>query len=401
MSDGRIDDQMIEISDPDEVPVGGEPPLKVVIEYRERGIPWMLIPPLLMLCAVGAILGYRKLAPQVNPPVPRVAGVAPSVTPPVIDSAVTPAGEPSKGDGSTTGQPPSTTPAVSVATSEPPAVPPQEKPVASTAISVEPEKPTLELPPVAAEKPTEADKPVESSTFTQVTGLGFDPKALEAEKKADAQNPPADSAIAPAARQEGAREPGLPAAADNQNLPREVDPEILPPDPKLARVRQKKRAVERASEAIQQVEADRVRFHNDLREICRISRADYLKEVVELSNRYGMQVDPKVKLLAQERLGKTGRYAGADRLTRIDVLRAVGFPEPLILEDVFKNYETQRIGERSGPRDENEAMHRAILFLLRFAPGQPASPSSRPTASRSVPAPPQPGPASRSNPGPR
>ena len=63
MIDDRVKDGMIEIGDPAEEPTTAQPPPRVVIEYRERGVPWMLIPPLLVISAVGAIIADHKYAP--------------------------------------------------------------------------------------------------------------------------------------------------------------------------------------------------------------------------------------------------------------------------------------------------------------------------------------------------
>jgi hypothetical protein len=56
-----------------------------------------------------------------------------------------------------------------------------------------------------------------------------------------------------------------------------------------------------------------------------------------------------------------------------------------------------KIGERNGPRNESEAMHRSILYLLRYAPGQRAA-AAKSAATRPTPPPPSPAPAVLSNP---
>ena len=381
MAEGRIDDEMIEISDPNDETVGVEPPPRVVIEYRDRGVPWMLIPPLLILSAVGAVVGYHKMARDDGPPRAVTVATAPEL--PTVDIAAELAKI----------EPPSTVPAAEAKPVEPPSVAieaPADPVTLPPVVAAEPAVPIV--PPAEPAPPAGPEKPAEESRFPKVTGVGFDPKAFEAAKKEEA--PPADPAITPVARQEPARV----APPVDPNLPTEVDPDLLPPDPRLARVRQQERAIE----AIKQVELDRTRFHNDLREICRIARDDYIKEVIELSNRYGMQLDPNVKKEAIKRLGETGRYAGADRRTRIEILREIGYPETLVLEDLFDHYEKLRIGERNGPRNPSEAMYRSILSLLRYAPGQKTTPA-RPTIARppqtSIPAPPAP--AFFSNPGTR
>jgi hypothetical protein len=379
MTEGRIDDEMIEIGDPNEEPVAAEPPPKVVIEYRERGVPWMLIPPLLIISAVGAVMGYHKLTQDMIPH--RVVTV--STVPPVDIAAELKIPElPRTLDGPEAR--PTEVPSVPIDKLPDPVILP---PVA-TAEVVLPPVPLVELPPAP-------EKPAEPSKFPTATGVGFDPKALEADRKGEP--PPADPALTPVARQDPPREPARVAVPDEKNLPREVDPDLLPPDPRLAKVRQQERVVE----AGKQVEADRVRFHNELREICRIARDDYIKEVIELSTRYGMQVDPKIKKLAGQLFGQSGRYAGSDRQTRIDVLRAIGYPETLVLEDIFTTYEKGRIGERNGPRNVSDAMHRSILFLLRYAPGQRAANAKAVVRPPQPPVPAPPAPAFLGNSGAR
>jgi hypothetical protein len=375
MPEENANDGMIEIGDPFEESAAVEPPPRVVIEYRERGVPWMVLPPILVICAVVAVTAYRKFAPVLVLESPRTQAVAtvprqPETLNP-LPAVATPA--------SSTPTQPQAPVEVAGWPVEKSAIPDPSTPI----LPVEPPKPVVELPVVAEPTPV-AEKPAEPANSPSVTGVGFDAKALEAEKKAEL--PPTDPAIAPAARQDAPQEPARPVITDEKNLPVEMDPELLPPDPRMARVRDQ----QRAEEAVKQSELDRIRFHNDLREICRISRDDYIKEVIAVSNRYGMQASPKSKKAAAALLGKNGRFVGADRLLRIDVLRAVEFPEPLILEDIFDNYEKGRIGERNGPRNANEAMYRSILFLLRYAPGQPASPVRAANRPAQVPRPPSP-----------
>jgi hypothetical protein len=51
-------DHLIEIGDPEEEPVVPIPPSapQVVIEYRDRGLPWMLVLPLLVTAAALAVM---------------------------------------------------------------------------------------------------------------------------------------------------------------------------------------------------------------------------------------------------------------------------------------------------------------------------------------------------------
>jgi hypothetical protein len=346
MVDGRVNDEMIEIGDPTEEPTVAEPPPRVVIEYRERGVPWMLIPPLLVLSAVGAVLLYTKLAPHPNSrEQASVAKIVESLGPPpaeVPEASV----------------PPVETPIVPVARPELKAdeVPP---PIAPPSNPVEPVSPFL----IPVEPTPEPPKVPEPAPFPRVQGLGFDPKALEADRKAEA---PADPALAAVARQD---------RPDDRDLPREIDPDLLPPDPRQARVRQQQRKLELA----RKIEDERVRFHAELKVICRKFREKSAPKIFEMSKGFDNKLDPSAKTAAIGLLGKTGKFAGADRRARIEVLRSLGYPEYLILEDLFETYEKQQIGERDGPRDFDEACYFTALFLLRNPPRQMSS-SSRPVS---------------------
>ncbi len=329
MIDGRVDDGMIEIGDPTEEPTAAEPPPRVVIEYRERGVPWMLIPPLIVLSAVGSMMAYQKFVPPSGRP--HLTSVS---KPPSTDEVVAPTSRPDPS--STTTTTPPTVATVNTA--------PVEK-------SVEPPAPPMKseelptIPPAATpaspfELPTEPPKPADPATLPRVQ-VGFDPKALEADRKPEATG---DEAISPASKENRpdrpAQELDQPATPFEREQPTEVDPDLLPPDPRLARVRQQ----QRLAEAIRQIELDRVRFHADLKLVCKNFPDRGPRELKELFKRYSTQLEPASKALAIKLLGKSGQFAGADRATRIDVLRASGYPESVILDDIFISYEKSRIG---------------------------------------------------------
>ena len=331
MAEAQIDDGMIEIGDPNEEPtpaeVATEP--RVVIQYHERGgVPWMLIPPLLVVSAVSAVLLFQKFAPSPRPIAVASAGLVEALRP----SVETPAAPPP-------------TPIVI------PAASPENPPVVEAPIVAESAAPVLVAPALPAE-PIPAPEP-------KVEALGFDPKALEAERHAEA---PPDPAIAAAA---GA------GPRDERDLPREVDPDLLPPDPKLARARQQRRRLE----ALKKVDEDRVRFHAELREVCRKFGEGGAPEIQDLQKKYGTKVEPWAEKRATDLLGKNGKFVGADRRTRIELLRALGFPEPIILGDLFDHHGMKQIGEREGPRSPGEALYRSALYLLRNPPASDANPS--------------------------
>jgi hypothetical protein len=323
------DGEMIEIGDPTEEPTPAEVEAqpRVVIQYHERGgVPWMLIPPLLVASAVAAVLLFHKFAPRPRP-IP-IASASPVEAPrqplaaPVTQAPV---------------EAPTPTPVVEKA-------PIVEAPIVS-------ETPA----PVAPPLPVEPIPPAEP----KIEGRGFDPKALEAERRVEA---PPDPAIAAAA---------VAGPRDERDLPREVDPDLLPPDPKLARARQQQRRLE----ALKKVDEDRVKFHAELREICRKFGEVGAPKIHDLQKKYGTQVEPWAEKRAAELLGKNGKFVGADRRTRIELLRALGYPESVILGDLFDRFGMKQVNEREGPRTEGEALYRTALYLLRNPPASDANPS--------------------------
>ena len=355
MVDERADDEMIEIGDPDEEPTDPEPSARVVIEYRERGVPWMLIPPLLIISALGAVLLYHKLAPEVRRPQPSSLA---NVVPPAAAAL-----EPS-------------TPADPILPTSPPAPVAVEKAADVPPVAAAPPAPPIE--PVAS--PFELPEPVkepETAPFPRVQGLGFDPRALEAERKAE---PLADPSLAPARD----------VPPDDLDQPREVDPDLLPPDPRLARARQK----QREAEAIRKVEADRVRFHSDLAKVCKKFGESSGPEILKLFDQYDVQVEPTAQKRAVAALGKTGQFVGADRATRIALLRSLGYPEPAILSDLCEQvgrYQSKAV--RGGLNSKAEVMYLCALYLLKHAPPgatNPARPASSNRASAGVLAAPRP-----------
>ena len=89
-------------------------------------------------------------------------------------------------------------------------------------------------------------------------------------------------------------------------------------------------------------------FHADLKAICRKFRENSEEAIMEMQKEYNLKLDPEAQKKATDLLGTTGKFAGADRRTRIELLRSLGFPEPVILEDQYKTYERHQIGVRMG-----------------------------------------------------
>jgi len=365
MSDARPEDGMIEIGDPTAEPGGFEPPPKVVIEYRERGVPWMLIPPLLVLSAVLAAVATSALKPEPGRG-PLPIALAPSDAAPAPAVAPAPASAP-----------------VPMPVVEPPAPAPVIAPAPLPTVASAPAAPE----PVPAPAPPSDPPGPDPRAFPRVQGLGFDAAALAADARPE---PPADPAADEAAQ--GGR-PDEPAAAD-RTIPAiapdggdqraEVDPDVLPPDPRQAR----QARLRRIAEDKRRAEADRAQFHADLAAICRRSGARSAPLIDELCVRYGTDVDPSVKQDAVKMLGKTGVAAGAARPVRINLLRSLGFPESLILNDLFEiDSRWASKVDRNGPKSREEMVYRSALLLLAYPPRTAATPTPVPATTRPVSSP--------------
>lgn len=363
MNDDQIEGGMIEIGDPAEEPVVVEPPVRVVIQYRNRGVPWMLIPPMLALSAVGSMMLYQKLVPpRVPARVPTIAGQVAVV--PVDDQVAVEEESPI---------PKPVEPVVEAPVAEP----------ASDPVSTDPpdEPPVPVEPPRSEIFPNEIPFPVEPAPTPSIDerGVGFDPRVFDELDREPEPEPPADPALAPAGGPVAPGEIPAPAPAPEVEppLPEEVDPSILPVDPREARRRREARVVE----ARRKAEADRGRFHAELRAICRKSRERAGPEIDALCKEYGMDVDPAIMAEATRLL--KGPAAGATRSVRINLLRALGFSEPVILHDLIDiqgRYESR--ATRGGPRSPEEVMVRAAILLLGCPPNRVASPSRSVSAIR-------------------
>jgi len=346
------EDQMIEIGDPTEEPTGIEPvaPPRVVIEYRDRGVPWMLIPPLLVLAAVVAVVAAAALRPEPE----RVAARVP-VPAPTVPTQAAPIPTPT---------PVVPTPALAPASTPEPAPPPVA--VVAVAPPVEPS-----VAPVAEPDPDPPQSP-------RVQDLGFDPDAFKPDPKVEA---PVDPALALAGQGPARDGPAAgPGAVDADKQPVEVDPEVLPPDPKRAIQLRLRRIVE----AKRQADVDRVQFHAELAAICRRQGDRAAPAIQELCLKYGNEVEPAIKQQAAKMLGQKGIAAGVSRPVRINLLRKQGFPEPAVLLDIFEqdmrllttDGKTLSKAVRGGPRSMDEVFCLAAQMLLNNPPWRAATPAS-------------------------
>ncbi len=164
--------------------------------------------------------------------------------------------------------------------------------------------------------------------------------------------------------------------AADPTSPSEVDPDLLPPDPRLARARK----AERIAAARQAVEAERAEFHAELRRICLRSGVRSGPAIDDLCERYPAAPDPAMMEQVGKLLGTTGRFVGASRSTRIGLLRSRGFSEAAILRDLIEHDGEHLLTDkgngisRNGPRNQGEVAYHSALYLLGHPPTRPVAP---------------------------
>ena len=367
MTEQRPDGGMIEIGDPDEPPAGDPAPgpaPQVVIEYRDRGVPWMLVPPLLALVAVVAGVGAYNYTATLKSQRPTPPALAANPAPPAADDLAEPISGPPPPVGRPEGAPQPPPPAAIENPATPVAPPPEPANTSATPTAAPAADPLMMLAEATGRPPGPVDPPP-----TRLLDLGFDPKAFETPvpgaNPAEGANPvdlPANAAAPPGTP---ADRPLMGPGADQ---PDAVDPDLLPPDPRKARAERQKRE----GEARARAEKERFEFHANLNLIYKKFGSNSGPKVRELCQAFGQDVSPAAKNQAVQALGRTGMFAGANRKGRISLLRKLGFPEPAILGDIFdmeSRHETP--DARDSPSKEGLYLH-SVRILLQHPPGRPA-----------------------------
>ncbi|WP_435015299.1 hypothetical protein TA3x_002838 [Tundrisphaera sp. TA3] len=355
-------DHLIEIGDPNDDTVPG--PIAgphVVIEYRDRGLPWMLVLPLLVTAAAVAVIGYKAFEIKVRPvhavPETLLAEAAtppPQILPerPILDP-IAPAPAPP----SPVALPADQLPPVV----EPDPAPPQPAPTAPAtsepAAAPDPPKPAdvVEASPDPA--PAAPATPEPAAPLASAPAFGFDLDALE---KAEIKPPAAE----PAAPQ--------PAAPQVAELPKAIDPDVLPRDPRQAELERYRRFLAERRRR----DEERTRFHADLRALVRRFGKDGGAQIADLCRRYGFEPDPVARAQAKASRVLSLGAAGVDQKLRIKELRSIGWPEAGILLDLTSHQGKWEDGtSRNGPKSYHQILSRCANVLLAYPP-RPVSPSS-------------------------
>lgn len=324
------------------------PPPVIVIEYRRRGLAARLLPPALILMAALAVSSYRRTTP-IRPPGPGYKAPSGSWTPPT-----------------TTTTDPATTKIIVRAETRAP-------------------RQDNDNDNEAAEVGSPAPAPAPRSPFelSPVDGLRPLPPAPEPgpEPASTAGPEPAVTATPPGAP-ETITSPEPPPVAEPskeeilRDIQREAD-EKAAQRHNLADLKPRARRLLQA-EAVAKIQADRVPFRNDLRQILKQRGDDSGPEIDRLCTQYGRTMLPEVRKAYNRALafGPTR----ANRQWMVETMRAVGIPEPVIL-DYLANKLDKSINTRGGPRDQDGVRILAAKTLL----GIPVVPSRKTATSPAVP----------------
>jgi hypothetical protein len=140
-------------------------------------------------------------------------------------------------------------------------------------------------------------------------------------------------------------------------------------------------------EVFRKIHAERPAFHNDLRRLVDELGDGAGPEIASLCDRYGRDALPEVRKVVGQALKRSA--ARLKHKPKIEMLRAQGVPEPMIL-DLLAHEQHVNINTRGGPRDQNEVLASAAKILLTYPPTAPRAnppatkPARTPAAARSV-----------------
>ncbi len=380
----------------------------VVIEYRNRGIPTYLIPPLLIILAALGIMSYQHLTPPgpiaaqveshrvARPPMPASAGGKGRTI--EVESADRSAdSEPIvvKSEAPKPAEPVAERP---VPRPEPPAVPVAEPPAKPlTVVETAPPKPANPPDEVVARGPITI--PRDLFDLTSAAGLkpvsdGAEPSNTSVAPAPSSPreilvDPPSTGAAEPKADAEPESEPdaartgiGFSVPAEDATLisgaatvssnptvedtERDIRREAEAREAEreeLARLKPQALEIEKA-EARRRAFDDRISFRRDLRQIVQAGGRDAGRQIETLCQQYGYEVAPEVRERVATRLRlSTERMSRKDE---VEMFRAHGIPEAAILNYLQKQAHNRLYNARAGARDPDEIRVSAAKELLSY-----------------------------------
>ena len=378
-----------------EVPEAGPAPPVVMIEYRNRGVPWWVLASLVVLIPVAAVLIYRRWVDDayragaaeaaylkqmiaIQSAVPPPAPVDSSATQPpeaIAAAAQPPVGVGAAGAASGAASAKGSSWPTSVAAENSAQAPKASDSVIKVAADVQPPEgrvrtiapgplESVDATPAPSEKgpsvrSTKADTPPTTKLASAETGArkpgdaasGEAAKADPAGKAAAARGPaggagPGDvrDALAPLpSREEWQTELAKESARKNAELAAD-------------------RAALKERESTRRAE-DPVRFHEELKRILGTDPQNAGTEIDALVKRDKGDHDTKTYNTARS----IWRYGRISMAAKVSQIRAMNIPESDILNFMSDNLHAQ-MHTRGGPRDSNDVRVRAARLLLSYDP---------------------------------
>lgn len=346
----------------------------VVIQYRDRFLPSVLILPLLiLLLAVTAVAVIRANTPDWPGLVALRARRVPALRqPPAMITAPDPTSERD---------------------------PPQPGPAAAAIIVVDKNRldgnGPLDLKPTAAElaaasdlEPARAARSQPDPAMSKPTSAPAEaPEPAEAGAPTASRNPLVAIGFDPPGTPHAARQPNDPPEADAESDTQRAREEIAREAAALHARRQQvdaqrplwleQNAVqgeqnhgELLAQALANAEADRPRFRADVRKLLAELGNQAGPQLEALCDEYGRELFQEVEDAGRRQLG--GPVARLSKAERVKVLRAQGFTEQRLLL-YLRNLESRNILARGGPQDSDEALVRAAHQLLAVPLGPTAT----------------------------
>ncbi|MGO9598443.1 MAG: hypothetical protein ACLP7Q_10690 [Isosphaeraceae bacterium] len=427
-----------------ESPPPGQP--VVVIQYRDRGLPWYAVLPIVLLIPlVAAAVYYRATsrpgtgagplqasvaaaeAPRATlesvPPSPPITQASPQPVSATGNKATAAAATSAPALGAAPAQPlvplPSTGSGESdlplALNSQPLAPAAIQQAMRSAAALAEQIPPQTVAPKSPAETSPKGPDDPQAATHLALSpplAVGFsspaDPESPFAEldisrggpatataaatagDRAAAESSPATAAATPVDGQPGPREQPTQEQPTREQLLRDIQAEAAA---KGAEMRQLRDAKDRAQGQIEaenqaRVEADRIEFRRELDEILKIGGKELGKGIDDLCDRHGRNYDE----LLRRKIWKVLKQSGGrmSREDKVRMMRLRGMPEAGIL-DFLANELNHNLYARNGLQSEDEVRVTAARLLLRMkvgkesgsAPREPQVQRSRSTASAS------------------
>jgi hypothetical protein len=278
---------------------------------------------------------------------------------------------------------------------DPASAPDPAAPVGPT-VSVPPSTthpPDAAAPVTTAARATDSTSPFEGLSGNERDGRAGVPTAATTPAAAPATAATTPAAAPATARPEEKANPAGPVAvAAEPPLPSREETER-----QLREEAAKKQAEDdhRLAQQLQDLQAikddERTKFRQELQKLLDQFGDRAGKEIEALSSHAGRDDDPERKARAYRVLGASG----TNQKTKVRQLRAIGMPEPVIL-DYLANQLDKNLGTRNGPRTRDAvwvlAARRLLTYELTPSPQRPADGQPAPDPRRQAAKPPAAGP---------